>query len=44
MLFQCQRHAAQFLPATGECVAGPCLGENLTAMPFTLSGGDIYLD
>ena len=44
MLFQCQRHAAQFLPATGECVAGPCQGENLTAIPFTLSGGDIYLD
>ena len=44
LLIQCQRHAAEFVPATGECVAGPCQGEALTALPFTLSGGDIYLD
>ncbi len=44
LLIQCQRHAAEFLPDTGECVSGPCQGEALTAIPFTLSGGDIYLD
>lgn len=44
LLLECQRHAAQFVTETGECVAGPCLGEHLQAVAFTLSGGDIYLD
>ncbi|MFT7289167.1 MAG: nitrite reductase/ring-hydroxylating ferredoxin subunit [Halieaceae bacterium] len=43
-LITCQRHSAQFLAATGECVAGPCQGEQLTAIPFTAVGADIYLD
>jgi nitrite reductase/ring-hydroxylating ferredoxin subunit len=44
LLIQCQRHAAEFIAESGECVAGPCQGETLTPIPFTLSGGDIYLD
>lgn len=44
LLIQCQRHAAQFVSDTGECVAGPCQGEQLEIVPFTLSRGDIYLD
>ncbi len=44
LLITCQRHAAEFLSHTGECVAGPCQGEFLTPVPFTLSNGDIYLD
>lgn len=44
LLIECQRHAAQFIAETGECVSGPCLGERLTAIPFTLSEGAIYLD
>jgi nitrite reductase/ring-hydroxylating ferredoxin subunit len=44
LLIECQRHAAQFIADTGECVAGPCLGEHLSAIPFTLSEGAIYLD
>lgn len=44
LLIQCQRHAAEFIADTGECVAGPCQGEWLAAVPFTLSGSDIYLD
>jgi nitrite reductase/ring-hydroxylating ferredoxin subunit len=44
MLIQCQRHAAQFIADTGECVAGPCLGKTLHALAFTLSEGAIYLD
>jgi nitrite reductase/ring-hydroxylating ferredoxin subunit len=43
-LLHCQRHNAQFIAATGECVAGPCMGEHLTAVPFTLAAGQIYLD
>jgi len=44
MLIVCQQHGAEFLSHTGECVAGPCLGESLRAIPYTLSNGDIYLD
>ncbi len=44
LLILCQRHAAEFITDTGECVAGPCQGENLNAVAFTLSNGDIYLD
>ena len=44
LLLTCQRHAAQFVTLTGECVGGPCLGEQLQAVPFTLSQGALYLD
>ncbi|MBN7795772.1 Rieske (2Fe-2S) protein [Parahaliea mediterranea] len=44
MLVVCQRHGAEFLSHNGECVAGPCLGESLRPVPFTLANGDIYLD
>ncbi len=43
-LIHCQRHAAVFLASTGECIGGPCLGESLVPVGFTLSNGDIYLD
>jgi nitrite reductase/ring-hydroxylating ferredoxin subunit len=43
-LIRCQRHGAEFLAVTGECVSGPCLGEQLTAVAFTAVGTDIYLD
>jgi nitrite reductase/ring-hydroxylating ferredoxin subunit len=43
-LIHCQRHAAVFLASTGECVGGPCQGESLDPVGFTLSNGDIYLD
>lgn len=43
-LLRCQRHGAEFLATTGECVAGPCMGETLTPVAFTLAGGQIYLD
>jgi nitrite reductase/ring-hydroxylating ferredoxin subunit len=44
LLITCQRHGAQFLSHNGECVGGPCLGESLSSIAFTLSNGDIYLD
>jgi len=44
LLIQCQRHAAEFITDTGECVSGPCQGEALNAISFTLSNDDIYLD
>jgi nitrite reductase/ring-hydroxylating ferredoxin subunit len=44
LLIHCQRHGAEFLVDSGQCVAGPCLGEQLRSIPFTLSGGEVYLD
>jgi nitrite reductase/ring-hydroxylating ferredoxin subunit len=43
-LIRCQRHGAEFLASTGECVAGPCLGEQLQPVAFTAAGDQIYLD
>jgi nitrite reductase/ring-hydroxylating ferredoxin subunit len=43
-LMTCQRHAAQFITETGECVAGPCLGEALVPVAFTHHENTLYLD
>ncbi|MEE4108362.1 MAG: Rieske 2Fe-2S domain-containing protein [Halieaceae bacterium] len=43
-LLRCQRHAAEFDVATGECVGGPCIGERLTPVAVTVVGREIYLD
>ncbi|EAQ97324.1 Rieske (2Fe-2S) protein [Congregibacter litoralis] len=43
-LIHCQRHGAEFLVQTGECVGGPCMGESLTPVAFTIAAGQIYLD
>ncbi|SEM58207.1 Ferredoxin subunit of nitrite reductase or a ring-hydroxylating dioxygenase [Pseudomonas sp. NFIX51] len=32
-LIQCATHGALFLIENGECVAGPCAGQSLTAIP-----------
>jgi nitrite reductase/ring-hydroxylating ferredoxin subunit len=43
-LLVCQRHGAQFLASSGECLSGPCLGEQLTPVPCTIVGDAVYLD
>ena len=42
-LIQCANHGAQFLIETGECIAGPCIGEYLTAVPCEVRDGVVYL-
>jgi len=42
-LIQCATHGALFLIESGECVAGPCAGESLTAVPSTEEDGGIWL-
>ncbi|AUZ48165.1 Rieske (2Fe-2S) protein [Pseudomonas orientalis] len=32
-LIQCATHGALFLIESGECIAGPCAGQSLTALP-----------
>lgn len=40
----CYAHGAHFLPESGLCVFGPCLGERLTSLPcFVDSAGQVFL-
>jgi nitrite reductase/ring-hydroxylating ferredoxin subunit len=42
-LIQCSLHGALFLPDTGECVHGPCVGAFLQALPVRIVGGRIQV-
>lgn len=42
-LLRCATHGALFLPDTGECVSGPCAGDALTAVGFTVRDGALLL-
>jgi nitrite reductase/ring-hydroxylating ferredoxin subunit len=35
-LIQCATHGALFIIESGECVAGPCRGKHLEAIPYTI--------
>ena len=42
-LIVCYAHGAQFLPESGECVYGPCLGQQLEALPWRVEEGWLVL-
>jgi nitrite reductase/ring-hydroxylating ferredoxin subunit len=42
-LIQCALHGALFVIESGECVAGPCLGQRLTPVPFEVVEGRIEI-
>ncbi len=42
-LIQCATHGALFIIDTGECISGPCLGQSLTPVPFTVEAGQVWL-
>ncbi len=42
-LIQCANHGAQFLIETGECIAGPCTGQYLTALACKVHDNVVYL-
>lgn len=43
-LIQCATHGALFLINSGHCVAGPCLGEYLRPIPFTIRDGCLEIE
>ena len=43
-LIVCYAHGAQFMPTTGKCIYGPCLGEYLQALPWREEGGWLLLE
>ena len=42
-LIQCATHGALFLIDSGQCVAGPCLGQYLQAIPFTIEANAVVI-
>jgi nitrite reductase/ring-hydroxylating ferredoxin subunit len=41
---QCTGHGALFRPEDGICIAGPCAGEALTALPVRIEHDTLVLD
>jgi len=42
-LIVCSSHGALFEKATGQCLAGPCVGRSLTAVPLEVRSGFVLL-
>lgn len=42
-MLQCSTHAALFLIDNGECVAGPCAGQSLRALPCVENEQGLWL-
>ena len=43
-MIQCHAHGAIFEKATGYCVAGPCAGRSLVALPVIIESGFVLLE
>ena len=43
-LIQCATHGALFLIESGECIAGPCAGQSLTALPGREDEQGLWVD
>jgi len=43
-LIQCATHGALFLIESGECVAGPCAGQSLSALPCREDESGIWVE
>ena len=42
-MIQCVNHGALFVIESGDCVAGPCSGQKLTAVKFSIQNDLIFL-
>jgi nitrite reductase/ring-hydroxylating ferredoxin subunit len=40
---RCMSHGALFEPGTGLCVAGPCIGKGLSALPVRVEDEVVYV-
>ena len=40
----CNSHGARYRPDDGLCVAGPCEGSHLKALPIHVHDGEVFLD
>lgn len=39
----CATHGAVYLPETGLCVGGPCVGASLASLPVTMEGAEVVI-
>ena len=42
-MIQCATHGALFLIDCGTCVTGPCMGQKLEPVDFTIEEGNIHI-
>ena len=42
-MIQCANHGALFIIESGKCVAGPCSGQKLQAVAFSIIADEIFL-
>jgi nitrite reductase/ring-hydroxylating ferredoxin subunit len=40
----CSSHGALFVPNTGQCVAGPCIGQKLRSIDIVIEHGQVLLN
>lgn len=43
-LIQCATHDALFMIDSGECIAGPCVGDNLETLTLSIQADELHLD
>lgn len=43
-LIKCSTHGALFLIENGHCLAGPCIGKYLKAVPFIIDNGMVMVE
>ena len=43
-LIQCATHDALFMINSGKCIAGPCHGDELQAIPLSIDTDEIHLE
>ena len=42
-MIQCANHGALFVIESGNCVAGPCAGRKLQAIPYRVENEDLFI-
>jgi nitrite reductase/ring-hydroxylating ferredoxin subunit len=43
-MIQCANHGALFVISSGKCVAGPCSGRKLIAIPFHIDNNTLFIE
>ena len=43
LYIKCSNHGAMFIPESGECIQGPCLGDALWSIAFQSEDGHILI-
>jgi len=43
-MIQCSSHGALFTIEDGECVAGPCTGQSLIAVDFSIQDDQVIIE